>query len=68
MSRGPFDVQSPLLKPLWLRLGIVAACLAWAAVELSRGAVFWAIVFGAAGAYLAYQFFIVWDPEGGDEP
>ena len=36
-------------------------------MELSRGAVFWALVFGAAAAFLFYQFFMVWNPRGPEE-
>ncbi len=66
MGRGKnfFDVQSPVFRPLWLRLAVVAACLGWAIFELTIGAAFWAMLFGGAGAYLAYQFFVVFDPDG----
>ena len=63
MKRGFLDVQSPVFRPLWLRGAITALCVVWALIELSRGAVFWAVLFGAAGAYLFYQFFIVFDPQ-----
>ena len=62
MRRNWLDVQSPVLRPLWLRVVIVALCLGWALFELSGGAVFWSILFGAAGLYLGYQFFVVFDP------
>lgn len=66
-------VQSPVLQPVWLRAAITVVCLGWALLELRNGAFFWAILFGAAGIYLAYQFFVVWDPadpdtDKGDEP
>lgn len=66
--RNWLDVQSPALQPVWVRVTIVALCLGWALFELLGGAVFWAILFGSAGAYLFYQFFVVWNPGGGDEP
>jgi hypothetical protein len=31
-------------------------------VELSTGAYGWAALFGAAGLYLLYEFFVVYDP------
>ncbi|MCY4452678.1 MAG: hypothetical protein OXC01_12075 [Immundisolibacterales bacterium] len=63
-----FDVQTPFFRPLWRRVAVTVVCLAWAAMEVSTGAVFWAILFGAAGLYLAWQFFVVFDPApDGDE-
>lgn len=56
------DVQHPFFRPLWRRVAVVAVCLGWAGVELASGEVFWAILFGAAGGYCAYQFFLVFDP------
>ena len=58
-----FDVQSPIFRPVWLRLLIVAACLGWALMELTGGSAFWAVIFGASGVYLGYQFFVVFDPD-----
>ena len=57
-----FDVQTPFFRPLWRRVAVTFVCLAWAVMEVSTGAVFWAILFGAAGLYLAWQFFVVFDP------
>jgi len=57
-----FDLQSPLLRPLWLRVLISTLALGWAGVELATGSVGWAIIFGAAGAWCVWQFFVVWDP------
>ena len=61
------DPQDPFYRPIWLRIVITAACLGWAVVELTSGTVFWAILFGAAGAYCAWQFFVIFDPDRGDE-
>ncbi len=67
MKRGLFDVQSKALEPIWLRIAIVVACFVWAGFELRNGAQIWALVFAAAGIYLGYQFFVVWDPRKRDE-
>ena len=48
---------------MWRRVLVVGFCLIWALFELASGAAFWAMLFGAAGIYLAYQFFIVFDPD-----
>ena len=53
------DVRTPFFRPLWRRVVATTLCLAWAVVELVSGAVMWAIIFGAAGLYLAWQFFVV---------
>ena len=66
-KRAWFDVQLPALQPLWLRVAIVTVALGWALFELSNGNVFWSVLFGAAGLYLAYQFFVVWDPKDPEE-
>ena len=65
--RNWLDVQSPLFQPIWLRVLIAGFCLIWSLVEFRGGAVFWGFLFGAAGLYLTYQFFVVWNPDGGDE-
>ena len=63
-----FDVQTPFFRPLWRRIAVTGVCLAWAAMEMATGAVMWASLFGAAGLYLAWQFFVVFDPgSDGDE-
>ncbi len=58
-----FDVQSPMFRPLWLRLAIVVLTFGWAIFEGLAGNVMWAVVFGAAGVFLAYQFLAVFDPD-----
>ena len=58
-----FDLQTPFLKPLWRRVAITVVTLLWALVEIAGGNVGWAVLFGAAGLWCGYQFFVVWDPE-----
>ncbi|MEP2782724.1 MAG: hypothetical protein ABJO67_06365 [Pseudoruegeria sp.] len=63
-----FAVQSPHFRPLWLRIVIVAFCFGWAVLELVKSGSFnWAAVSAGAGVYLAYQFFVVFDPDA-DHP
>ncbi len=53
------DPNHPFFRPLWVRVLCVALALAWAAFEASTGAVFWAILFGAAGIYLFVALFVI---------
>ncbi|WP_439562827.1 hypothetical protein [Roseinatronobacter sp.] len=57
------DVQHPFFRPLWRRVAVVAICLGWAVFEIVTASPFFAILFGAVGAYCAYQFFIIFDPK-----
>ena len=63
-----FNVQTPFFRPLWRRVVTTLACLAWTAYEVTLGLTMWAIIFGAASVYLAWEFFVAFDPEpDGDE-
>ncbi|MDT0683232.1 hypothetical protein RM543_11080 [Roseicyclus sp. F158] len=59
---GLFDVQSHSLRPLWLRVLIVALVCAWAISEVLREAWAWAALSGAAAIYLIHQLLIAFDP------
>ena len=52
-------------RPLWLRLGIVAACAGWAVLEWLHGETGWALVAAAATAYGVWSFLIAYTPGGG---
>ena len=58
------DPEHPFYRPLWVRVAIVGVCLAWAALEFFIGAPFWGALFGGAGLYAGYVFFM--DRRGGD--
>ena len=58
-----FDLRSPFFASPGRRAAAVAVCGGWALYELSQGALFWALLFGAAAAWMAYAFFIAFDPE-----
>ncbi len=56
-----FEVRTPFFRPLWRRILATAICLAWALFEAMNGGYLWAILFGAAGGLLAYQFFVTFE-------
>lgn len=58
------DPAHPFFRPLWRRIAIVALCLGWALVETLGGSPFWAVLFGAAGVYAAWELLIRFEPSG----
>ena len=52
------DTDHPMLRPLWVRVLIVAVCAVWAAVEFSTGSPLWGAVFLAFGGYAFWGFFL----------
>ena len=57
------DTDHPMFRPRWVRVAIVAACLAWAGVEFATGTPFWGVIFLGLGGYAAYAFFRGADPD-----
>ena len=53
------DPHHPFFRALWVRILSVAQPLGWALFEASTGAIFWAILFGAAGIYLFVALFVI---------
>lgn len=66
MSRF-FEVRSPFFIPVWRRVLVVALIVGWALLELWRGEPLWALLFGAAGAWCAWQFFVTFDDRPGKD-
>jgi hypothetical protein len=65
--RRLLDLQHPWFRPIWRRVLVVAICLGWAIFELTDGAPFWAVLFGATGLYCAWVFVFDFHPgEKGD--
>ncbi|CAM3389670.1 hypothetical protein PANO111632_17305 [Paracoccus nototheniae] len=58
------DPEAPFFRPLWVRVLCVVMPLIWAGVELWNGSPAWAMLFGAAGVYLAVVLFL-WRRRGG---
>ena len=56
-----FEVRTPFFRPLWRRILAAAIVLGWAVFELVSGAVFWGALFGVAGAYVSWQFFVTFE-------
>lgn len=66
MAKKFLDTDHPMLRPLWVRILLVAICLGWAAFEFIGGSGTWGAVFLALGAYAAWGFFIAkGDDDGG---
>ena len=57
-----FDVQSPVFRPLWIRIVVFGLTAIWTLVEIMLGNLVWAAIFGAAAAWLGHQFFIAFNP------
>jgi hypothetical protein len=52
------DANHPMLRPLWVRVLLVALCLGWAVLEFATMSPLWGMVFLALGAYAAWGFFL----------
>jgi hypothetical protein len=52
------DRDHPMLRPLWVRLLLVAICLGWAAFEFTTASAMWGLIFLALGLYAAWAFFL----------
>jgi hypothetical protein len=58
-----FNLHVPFFLPLHRRAWTTGLVIAWALFALWTGNPGWALLFGAAGAYCAYEFFVVFDPK-----
>jgi hypothetical protein len=52
------DRDHPVFRRTWVRWATVLAPSLWAVFELWTGNPGWAILFGAAGAYAAWELFL----------
>ncbi|KAJ57193.1 hypothetical protein ACMU_01490 [Actibacterium mucosum KCTC 23349] len=62
-----FDTSHPWLRPLWVRVAIVASCAGWTLFEFMRGSPFWGMLFLAAGAVAFHGFFLAKTGDDGDK-
>jgi hypothetical protein len=53
-----FDMDHDWLRPLWVRLLIVAIAGGWGIFELVTEQYLWATIFLVMGGYAAWSFFI----------
>ncbi|MFV0293990.1 MAG: hypothetical protein ACK5II_12585 [Paracoccus sp. (in: a-proteobacteria)] len=56
------DPNHPFFRPFWVRIACVAFPFGWSIFEFITGNLVWAIIFGAAGAYL-FQTLIMRGPD-----
>lgn len=57
-----FDTSHPMLRPLWIRLLVCAAPIAWAGFEWLLGNQTWAALFGGVGLCLIYVLLVTYRP------
>jgi hypothetical protein len=63
------DNEHPFFRPLWRRLAVIAACIAWTGVEVAAGEKVWALVASAAVCYAVWQLLLRYSPpDAGDTP
>ncbi len=57
------DSDKQFFKPLWRRVAVTGVCAIWSAIELANGNTLWGGLAGAAAAYAAWNFFVVWEAD-----
>ncbi|MEZ5754055.1 MAG: hypothetical protein R3D90_04525 [Paracoccaceae bacterium] len=58
MNKPFLDPDHPMFRHAWVRWITVLAPLGWGGVELWLGNGFWAVLFGAAGAYAGWKLIL----------
>jgi len=62
-KKDMFGLEDKFFRPVWIRIVVVAACVAWGAFEYVSGSLEWAALFIGVGAYAAYRLFITFNPK-----
>jgi hypothetical protein len=65
------DMDHPFFRPLWRRVAVVVACVAWAGLELYGGSQTWGLIALGFAAYGACQFLWLYKPpkdDAADQP
>ena len=57
------DSEHPFYRPLWIRIGLTAAVIAWSILEWTHGEAFWGVLTAAASAWAIWTFFVSYDPD-----
>ncbi len=52
------EMDEDFWKPLWKRIGVVVLGAVWAAIELHRGSVVWAVLAAALVGLSVWEFFL----------
>jgi hypothetical protein len=52
------DTDHPMLRPVWVRVVLIAVCAGWAIFEFTGGSPAWGVAFLALGVYAAWAFFL----------
>ena len=62
--RGLLSTDHPALRPLWVRILVVAVAVAglWGVFEFFTGAPFWGVLFFGLAGYASWEFFL--EPTG----
>lgn len=55
--------DDPRLRPVWLRILLVAVCVGWGLFELVSGSIGFALVFLGFGAYLGWRLLVTYSPD-----
>jgi hypothetical protein len=61
------DTDHAVLKPLWVRLAVVAVAAGWGLFEFATGSPFWGVLFLGLAAYAVWSFFFDFNPDGGPD-
>jgi len=64
----PNNNDSRYLRPLWVRVALVAFCALWSAWEFSNGESFWGMLAGGMAVYGAWIYLITWKPAADTGP
>lgn len=67
MRRDPLGLHNPVFRPLLRRVAICGFCFGWSLLELYWNSPFWFILIFALAVYLAYEFFVKFDPDNYQE-
>ena len=62
MKKEILGLRHPFFLPRIRRLAVVVLLAIWTGLELFLGSIGWATATGLIGIYVAFQFFVIFDP------